>query len=648
MKPPRNRSLQTIHKLRQQEIFLGREQQEDFFQKNLMLDEELRIYIFNIFGQGGVGKSSLLRRFSQIAENANALTIWNDEIQKDMLAVLESITKQLEKQGHVLKKFSKTYQTYLQRCQELATDPDAPSGLADFMGDLAKIGFRIGRHIPAGVVLDLVGEETIAEGASSFANSFITHLRRKLSNEEANLVQRPIEVLTRCFLEDLWDVAEKQVVAFFFDTYEYTRAYLEDWLLECLDGYYGEMSANIILAIAGRDELDRNHWEKFEGILTHIPLEPLTEEDARKYLSRKGILEEQVIKVILQLSGCLPLLLATLSAEHPTDPSQVGDPSGTAVDRFLKWVEDPQHRQVAIDAALPRQLNRDVLAVLTAEQDADVNRLFAWLKKMPFLMEHSTGWKYHDVVRPQMIHHKYIEAPQEWSDLHGQLADYYKKCQDNLGLDEHRRMVDTTWRGFALEELYHRLCQAPHTNLSKALNGFLATYGYAINEAFPYRWVETIQQAGEDSNVAFVRDWGELLSKGLKYDKEGRFQDTIEMFSELLKNADLEARWYYKALLRRANLYLNTKQYQKALSDINMYNEFYPEDVRGLLLKVIICINLGDNDQAQTVFQRIAELDPKFLLDLLEGIRKILPELEAIADKEEVTIGENNSSNTDS
>jgi len=113
-------------------------------------------------------------------------------------------------------------------------------------------------------------------------------------------------------------------------------------------------------------------------------------------------------------------------------------------------------------------------------------------------------------------------------------------------------------------------------------------------------------------------------------EKEGRLQDTIEMFSELLKYADLEARWYYKALLRRANLYLNTKQYQKALSDINMYNEFYPKDLLGLLLKAVIYSDLGDKEQSHALLQRISELDPKFLLDLLEVIHKFSPELEAM------------------
>src|SRR5258708_6852763 len=631
MKTPKKRSLQTIHKLRQQETFLGRDPQETVFQKNLMLDEELRTFIFNIFGQGGVGKTSLLRRYYQLAENASAVTIWNDEMQKDLLEVLESVAKQLENQGYVLKRFSKTYQTYIQKCQELATDPDAPSGFADFMGDLARMGVRIGSHTPAGVVvLDLVSEETIAEGVRSFTSSFITYLRRKLSNEEANLVQRPIEVLTRYFLEDLWDVSEKQLIAFFFDTYEYSKTYLEDWLLACFDGYYGEMPANIFFAIAGRDDLDRNRWEKFEGILTHIPLEPFTEEDARKYLARKGIIEEQVIKVILRLSGCLPLLVATLATEHPTDPSQVGDPSDTAVERFLKWVEDPQHRQVAIDAALPRQLNRDVLALLSAEQDTNVNKLFAWLKQMPFLIEHFSGWKYHDVVRPQMIRHKYIEAPQEWTDLHGQLADYYKKCYEELGLDEHQKKFDTTWQGFALEELYHRLCQNPHRNLSKALNGFMAAFGNIMLETSLNRWVETIQQAGEDSGVDFVRDWGEILSNGLKSYNEGRFQDAIEMLSELLKNADLETEWYHQALFRRANCYMNTQQYQKALPDINRYIEFNPSDVFGLLMKLIISFNIkeGDEINKRAIYQRITELNPQFLPKLREAIEKNLSEEE--------------------
>lgn len=72
--------------------------------------------------------------------------------------------------------------------------------------------------------------------------------------------------------------------------------------------------------------------------------------------------------------------MATLATEIPDAPSQVGEPNDTAVERFLKWVDDPKRRQVAIDAALLQYLNRDILALLNGEAEAEA--LFDWLKQM--------------------------------------------------------------------------------------------------------------------------------------------------------------------------------------------------------------------------------------------------------------------------
>ncbi len=147
-------------------------------------------------------------------------------------------------------------------------------------------------------------------------------------------------MLTPLFLQDISKLAEKSGVALFFDTYECTEDFLDNWLREILEGRYGEVPLNILVIIAGRQELDKNHWAPYEGLMIRFPLEPFTEEEAQQYLARKGITNSRVIEVILGLSGRLPLLVATLAAESPNDPSQVGDPSGTAVERFLKWIDD--------------------------------------------------------------------------------------------------------------------------------------------------------------------------------------------------------------------------------------------------------------------------------------------------------------------
>src|SRR6185437_11475310 len=153
----------------------------------------------------------------------------------------------------------------------------------------------------------------------------------------------------------------------------------------------------------------------------------------------------------------LPLLVATLATGSPDNPNRIGDPSGTAVERFLKWEEDQSRRQTALDAALPHQLNQDVLAELVGDKESE--SLFNWLKQTPFVEKRAHSWTYHEVVRTQMLHYKLHVSPQSWAVLHGRLANYYERLLDNLGLEEEQAKRDPSWQSFALEALYHHLCQ---------------------------------------------------------------------------------------------------------------------------------------------------------------------------------------------
>ena len=341
-------------------------------------------------------------------------------------------------------------------------------------------------------------------------------------------------------------------------------------------------------------------------MLARLPLEPFTAEEARGYLARQGIAAEGVVEELLNLSGRLPLLLSTLAAARPSDPGQVDDPGDEAVARFLKWVEDPEQRQVALDAALPRRLNRDVLAVLTGEETADA--LFGWLQGMPFLQKREAGWVYHEVVRTQMLRYKHQQSPKGWAELHNRLAEYYERLRDGLGLDEKSAFRDETWQRYTLEAVYHRLCAAAQRHLGEALNGFVAAWEASAD--FARRWAVTLRQAGADSGVRAVQEWGERLAKGLEAHRDADHFQVLAFLTALLEEGHLKDRQHVSILGHRGVICLMMEQYDRALADFDRAIELDPHYAWAIACRGVTHRRLKQYDRALADFERAIRLDP--------------------------------------
>jgi tetratricopeptide (TPR) repeat protein len=611
MNPPNKpKSLQDIIKQRQQSGFVGREDQINIFRQNLALpiNNERDKCIFNVWGQGGVGKSTLLKQFRKIAEEAKTVTTYIDEAAKSVPEVMGHFAEDLEKKGYKLPQFSERYKVFRQKRQELETDPEAPQGFSAFLGKTAiKTSVKLARNIPgAGVPLSFVDEDALA----NHAGEWMSYVAKKLNNkDEVQLVQEPLEILTPLFVQDINKLSEKISVALFFDTYENTGEFLDHWLRNTLEGRYGELPGNLLIVIAGRDELDKNLWAAYDGVLAKFPLDAFTETEAKQYLTRKGITNDNLVEVILQLSGRLPLLVAMLADANPTDTNQIIEPSNNAVERFLKWIDDPKKRQIALDAALSRRLNRDVIAKLRTEEEAD--ELFNWLKETSFVNEKTDGWAYHDVVRAQMLRNKRLTSPQSWADLHGKLAEYYDNLRNELQLEEESKYSDETWQNYTLHFLYHRLCQAPQRNLNQSLNEFLAALKNKFSLA--QRFAETIKQAGKDVDFLDVKNWGEQLVNGLiAYEEEKHYKTAIEMFTKLLSNSNLDLKCCAIALGRRGYIYCLSNQYSKALDDLTEAIKLASNDAEYLADRGKTYILMERYPEALQDLDQAIELNPKY------------------------------------
>src|SRR5437764_5781119 len=84
------------------EYFVGREHELDTFQIQLKRTPP-RYLVFYIMGQGGVGKTTLLTRYQEIASEMGFLLADCDEQQKDVTTVLGRFAYQIVEQGFFLK-----------------------------------------------------------------------------------------------------------------------------------------------------------------------------------------------------------------------------------------------------------------------------------------------------------------------------------------------------------------------------------------------------------------------------------------------------------------------------------------------------------------------------------------------------------------
>ncbi|MEO0770903.1 MAG: hypothetical protein AAFY72_16025, partial [Cyanobacteria bacterium J06649_4] len=561
-------SRQRLIRAQQHLNFVGRVEQLESFQRNLIHLQKTedgflypKDFVFNVWGQGGVGKTTLLRQFENVARQHNSISARVDEAVSNVPEAMAEFARQLADQGQSLPKFSERYKVYRQKREELETDPAAPKGFSALLGkSLARTGLSIARQVPiAGTALDLIDENRLVK----LSEDWTSYVAGKLKNkDEVQLVNEPVEVLTPLFLEDINAIADKHIVLLF-DTYERTINILEQWLLDILAERYEGLSLNCIWVIAGRNQLNPNRWSVHP--LVQLPVEPFSVDEATWFLQQKGITNTEVIETILETSLRLPLLLAILAEGSPLSPSQVGEASSTIVERVLWWVDDPKKRQLAMDAALPQVLNRDIVGYLV--DDTSKEDLFTWLQTLSFVHERSDGWTYHDVVRPQILRYLLRESNRRWNKQHQLLAKYHDDCCQQLQLDEEVCYADADWQRYMLQSLYHRLCSHPKQELSIALNSFLNALKQ--NPSFAQRWGLMMIEAGNDTQDKALRDWGEHIVNGLKAYEDGTYAETVTLFTTLLTAKDIEVEKLPIIYAWRGKVYSLISDYEKSLSDFN-------------------------------------------------------------------------------
>ncbi|AMW14047.1 hypothetical protein A4E84_33895 [Streptomyces qaidamensis] len=608
---------QDLVRRRRRSGFVGRRDEISTFRTNLGRNPEADDYRFlhHVHGIAGVGKTSLLRQWVAIADEHGAAAVHLADPVHSAVEAMAAISERLSRHELPMKRFDKRLAHYQQRLHEAQQALRAQPPQEESIGEqspppslprtiAAQVGLAgLGMVPVVGALAGAVDAAQVVEGAHRLSSAVGGRLR---SPDDVRLLLDPVGVLTPVFLADLAELAERRPwVVLFIDVYERTGPALDAWLRDiAFTDVHGALAANVQIVLAGQGRLDTRFWGDWLDLVNDVSLDVFTEQEARALLALQGITVEQVVEVILHLSGRLPVLVHTLAQARPSDAGAVADPSGTAVERFLKWETDPARRTAALACALPLRFNEDVYRSVVPPEAVDQ---YPWVRGLAFVTDRAGQCRYHDVVRTPMLRLQRTQSPSRWQQDHTSLAELYRswrvRCEE--GLPEEDRWTDPLWRDYRCNETYHRLCADPRQALPEALE--------EITEACEHdggavrRWAQLLAQAAADTADEALTTWGDRLTSAPGQEASA----AVGTLDVLLRHPGLPAPGQLRARLVRGRAHRRAERYAQAHADFAAALTLAPDHAVAHVERALTYLLTGRPEQARADYTRAIELDPE-------------------------------------
>ncbi|MFE2449371.1 tetratricopeptide repeat protein [Streptomyces sp. NPDC059426] len=491
---------------------MGRREQLSLFTENLTKDPEAAGFPFHVRGVGGVGKSTLLKQWQDVARRAGAVTAVVDE--NDVHGVqqaLAELARQLAEQAGPLKEFDRAAEKY-HREQEAAAEPVPVEG-APLTEGAPSVSSRVMTQAALGAASQILGVGIVTSMANpDAAAQGLDRLRAGArARQRRGGGAGPAEV-SRAFVSELDRLCDRYPwVVLFFDTWEQTGRYLDGWIRQLLQDAFGPLPVNVLVVLAGRDELAEREWAPLRELMADVPLGVFTEAETRALLAARGVTEPEVVDAVLHLSMGLPLLVGLLALARPNRAEDVdasGDVVDAAVERFVQCIADEQRRETVLACALAPQMNGDVFS---AAAPREAQGLWGWLCGQPFVSGRGDFKQYHAVVRASMVRHQHAHSPQRWAAAHPHLAAAHAtwRTAAEQGIAEAKRWSDFRWRRHRLDETYHQLCANPADQLQTALEQ--AVHAVQGDEAVLRQWIGMLELAARDTADPALLTWADRL-----------------------------------------------------------------------------------------------------------------------------------------
>ncbi|MCA9839575.1 MAG: AAA family ATPase [Trueperaceae bacterium] len=242
--------------------------------------------------------------------------------------------------------------------------------------------------------------------------------------------------------------AKAPKIVIFIDTYE-TLTPLDSWLREVFLPQLPDLS---LVVLAGRNSPSES-WLADAGwhdLVKTISLRNLFPEESRNYLAKRGIAAHHH-QSVLEFTHGHPLALSLVADVFSHYDGDLHFSSKTSpdivkslLDRFLKQVPSPKHREALEVAALVRTTQEALLKEALGLDD--VHDYFEWLRGLSFIEAGTSGLFPHDLARESLDADLRWRNPDLYKELHAKVRGYYnRKLQETSGLEQQRILFEDVY-----------------------------------------------------------------------------------------------------------------------------------------------------------------------------------------------------------
>ena len=371
------------------ENFSGRKEIVKKIEKNIELVKKSGgRSIINLFGIGGIGKTSILEYMKCKLKNNgtlsasvdfkyNSLDVFDiisslhtslvdasdyssvafeqyDTVQKEMQKIEEKLLKQLKKKDGIT--LSNLFSEPISEVT-MAAGKSAGQVIGDSIVPVATNAALSGILVAAGGVVG-TGIGALAGAGLGLAISKITLLEYKQN-------------IVKAFIEGVNKLVEKgESLVLGFDTFENAPTTISQWLRwEIIPN----LNNKIIVFICGRERIANEMlWNDISNIINAIPIKLFSSKEAEEYLKKRKIADEERIKWIINFTGCLPWALALVvdfigdswnldeaNSTENFDEDRIGE---QVVGRFLDHINDENLKDAIYVCASANYFTFDILS----------------------------------------------------------------------------------------------------------------------------------------------------------------------------------------------------------------------------------------------------------------------------------------------